>query len=644
MKQRLIGGFYDLLNASATEYNAIAGGVAWTGTENHVTTAISPPGTIRKLRVKLSAAPGAGKSYTFTLRYAASGGAMADSTLTVTISGDATTSGADVSHDVAVAAGGKVSISCVPSGTPTAVYATWTMEFEGTNAKESLLIISAYCYSSSTTYVAVGYVRGASYTANEAYCYRPCPTAGKIKNLYVELSVDPGTSPDAYRFTLRQDTGGGMANTTLTTTITANNKTGNDTSHEVIVSVGDILSFMIEPLNSPGVASSAFIGMTFEATADGESLILGGTYDDLHTTDTEYAYLCPGPLNAIWTATEGNRYQLGQTCTFKNLYIKLSAAPGSGKSHTFTVRDPGGSTGITVTIADANTAGNDTAHTHDIADDEYVGLESSHSGTPAVGDSFWGLVCYIATFTAWGPYAASKAIGLTTVASRLATYTRTASKGIGLTTVATKAYGWSRTASCAIGLTITASRQVAYTRVASKAIGLTTTASRLAAYTRTASKAIGLTTVATRVFGRTRTASKAIGLTISASRQVAYIRTASKAIGLTTSATRTVNWTRAASKTIGLTVVASRTVAYIRTASKAIGLTTHAAGTPGWAYGGMRIFNRLRSYFSLEPDIRDYMAITPNLRDYFTITPDLRDYHTITPDLRKYFTIKEDLR
>ncbi|GAG51531.1 unnamed protein product, partial [marine sediment metagenome] len=187
-----------------------------------------------------------------------------------------------------------------------------------------------------------------------------CPTSGKIKNLYVKLLWgDPGNDPDAYRFTLRVN-GASPANG-LVVTIVANDTTGDDTAHEVTVAAGDVLTLMCEPLESPGSTVWAFMGMTFVADTDGESLILAGTTNDLHNTDTEYNLLSTFWISS-WQADESLVYQMGQECTLKKLYVLLSAAPGDGKSYTFTLRkgDGLGDGNLAVTITGAaTTTGND---------------------------------------------------------------------------------------------------------------------------------------------------------------------------------------------------------------------------------------------------------------------------------------------
>lgn len=382
MEQVLFAGYDDDLHVTGTEYNSLWGGGTWAG-EFGRAGLVSTPGKIKKLRVELVSAPTAGKSFAFTLMVNG-----APSALTCTIS-DAATSNEDSVNEVAVSAGDYVSLRCVPTGNPTVGYARWSTVFDGNNAAESLLLGVGGLGAGGISYNPVSAGRPSS-SAVENNVRSVCPTGGAIKNLYVRLAADPGTAPDAYRLTLRVN----GASSTLTCTITADDVLGNDTVNEVTVAAGDVLTLMQEPLNGPAVSPDMEWGMTFVADTDGESLILAGSSDDLHATTTEYNHVQNSIRTRTWTATEADRYQLGQECTLRDLYILLSAAPGAGNSRTFTLRN-GGATLLTVTIAEAATTGNDTVNSEAVADGDEVTLEHVPVSSPVGADAYWGMVSYI---------------------------------------------------------------------------------------------------------------------------------------------------------------------------------------------------------------------------------------------------------
>ena len=219
-----------------------------------------------------------------------------------------------------------------------------------------------------------------------------CPTDGTLKNFYVKLSEDPGTSPDAYEFTVRVN-GAEPANTLLVT-IFANDTTGNDVAHTVDVSAGDILTLKIEPVNTPAATPAAYWGVTCEADVDGESIILGGTIGDLDRSATEYNTIQSGEYNIMWDNAEAERYQLGQVCTIKKLHILLNGTPGAGKKYDFTVRVAGAGSNVVATVSALNTTGNSGVLEDTVDLDEYIDLESDPDSSPTARDAYWGLVCF----------------------------------------------------------------------------------------------------------------------------------------------------------------------------------------------------------------------------------------------------------
>lgn len=384
MEQVMIGGFLDSLNTTATEYNSLVGGKEWDSDIRNATCAVSTAGVIKNLRVKLSASPGGGKHYDFTLMLNG-----APTALTLEIA-DAATSGSNMVNEIDVVAGDYISLKCVPDNTPAARIAAWTSMFEGSTANESLIPGVAIANHLQTRYARP---MGASNSGTTENDYRQViPTAGTIKNLYIKLSGDPGTDPDAYRFTLRLN--GATVAQSLIVTIVADDTTGNDVAHNLAVVAGDVITMMIEPLNSPSQQVYAWWGMTFLADTNGESFILGGAQDDLSNGVTEYHYLQSG-LTTAWGA-EAGRWNLGQECTLKNLYMLLSGSPGAGNSYDFTVRVAGASGNVTVHIHDTDTTGNSAALTDTVANDNYLGLMCVPLSSPTVRDAYWGLVGFIA--------------------------------------------------------------------------------------------------------------------------------------------------------------------------------------------------------------------------------------------------------
>jgi len=384
MEQVLFGGFYHKLYNAATAYNTLVGGDNWFGSDTLVYKPVSTDGVIKYLRVKLSGAPGVGKKYTFALML--NGNPTA---LTLEIADGATT-GSNMVNEIIVTAGDTVSLRCIPNGTPTQVYATWTSMFEGDNPNESLILGGgAQTLSSAGIRYCQVMCAYAVYTAVENDHREVMPTAGTIKDLYVQLDADPGNAPDAYRFTLRLN--GATVAQSLIVTITADDTTGSDLVHNLAVVAGDVLTMMIEPLNGPAVEPRAHWGMTFVADIDGESVVLSGISNDLDDTLTEYNNVTGVRIN-WWTAIEGGRYQLGQICVLKKLHVLLSAPPGAGNDRDFAIRIAGTNV-ITLQISDAATTGDSGALEDTVVNDDYLTIRTIPTDTPDVADAYWGFVC-----------------------------------------------------------------------------------------------------------------------------------------------------------------------------------------------------------------------------------------------------------
>ncbi len=378
--------------ADATQYNSITGGIGWIGTESTVHRVLPSSGKVHDLRVILETAPGAGKSWEFTLIV---DGIASD--LTTTIS-DTDTSGADLTNQVSVSAGQTVTMREVPSGTPSRPTVGFSTIFTGDTAKESVVMGNSNALglnSAADAFWPISVGPGFGDPANELAAQQLCAGAGIIKNLYIKLSADPGTSPDAYRFTLRKN----GASQSLTTTITANDTTGNDTVNSFSVSPGDLLSLLVEPLNTPSVQPNAAWSVTFVADTNGESLIISGSEDDIHAIDTEQ-YNLQFINDTAWGV--GNNKNAFDTCVLRDLYINLENAPGSGKSYKFDLRIstdeppatfPLGS--LSVTIADLATTGSDTSNSESLQPWQAVDIQSAPAGNPTVGQAKWGLIMFI---------------------------------------------------------------------------------------------------------------------------------------------------------------------------------------------------------------------------------------------------------
>ena len=104
--QPIWGVSLNATSATDTEYSGVMGYFPMRATEAETFQPVPAAGTFFEACIWLSDAPGAGKSYTYTYRTGATGSAMSDTALTITIA-DTNTRGCNKTVAVAVTAGGR---------------------------------------------------------------------------------------------------------------------------------------------------------------------------------------------------------------------------------------------------------------------------------------------------------------------------------------------------------------------------------------------------------------------------------------------------------------------------------------------------------------------------------------------------------
>lgn len=118
-----------------------------------------------------------------------------------------------------------------------------------------------------------------------------------------------------------------------------------------------------------------------------EQLIFGG--GDLNYPATYYY----NPFGyGIKDATESNSYAVVSTAgDIKNLYIEVNAAPGTGKSHAFTLMKNGVATSLTITISEASTSGSNVADTIAVVAGDLLSIRMTPTSTPPGLRATWNL-------------------------------------------------------------------------------------------------------------------------------------------------------------------------------------------------------------------------------------------------------------
>lgn len=377
--QVLIHSSNDAPTAGATEYNYVDSyGIAWNAAETNQIAGKN--GTIRNMYVRMTVAPGAGQSYTFTLRKNG-----VDTALSVVVTGAATTSNYNNTSTVSIALGDDISIKCVATGAVAASIPYITMQYYSPDSTNTSLVLGssamAVLSNAANRYLVVQ--GNATPNAAAGNRYQRIPTNGYIRHFYVDLSTNPGpaASGDAYRFTLEVN---GVA-TTLTLTISETATSGSNIANSVYVSAGDYVDILVEPLNGPANIPSCYYGFRFVADNNYETIVMSGSTDLLNAAATEYNYV--SGYGAIWDPVEANVRGMALRVVFRDFYVYLSGSPDNGagiQSYTFTFRVGGSDTSLSVYIEEADTSGVDTTHSYECTDGEFITVKCVPSGVPTV--------------------------------------------------------------------------------------------------------------------------------------------------------------------------------------------------------------------------------------------------------------------
>ena len=239
---------------SATNYTFFGSpdvSTTWQTTEANISGIVPTAGTIDNLYIQSSAAPGAAKSYAFTVVKNGS-----DTSLTCSLTG--TGSGAGVTtcndttggHAVTVAAGDTISLKSAPSGTPTAAFIGASFRWVPTIAGEafySTVGVQALSTGSARFFSAVSPIVVAGETSQAVFSY--VPVALTWKKMYAAIDVAPGGS--ASRAWVNRVGTGTQSDGTITCTITSAITSCSDTSHSYSATVGDILNWKETPASTP---------------------------------------------------------------------------------------------------------------------------------------------------------------------------------------------------------------------------------------------------------------------------------------------------------------------------------------------------------------------------------------------------------
>jgi hypothetical protein len=224
---------------------------------------VAVAGSIVKHQINVSAAPGAGKNWVFTLMKngVAQDGAGGTPDTRITIA-DAATSGS-ATFTLSLAAGDRIATRAVPTGTPNAGYGIGTVAFTSSDgAKWNWISSSTQSWSGTSTIYQYPYGENISaLNTTEANRQFISPTTQMwLGRMRAAFAVAPGATK-SWALTLRKDGADTVQTVTISGTDTSAVYGGTDW---VAVASGQLLSLQGVPGNTPGASGVNFI--SFAAT------------------------------------------------------------------------------------------------------------------------------------------------------------------------------------------------------------------------------------------------------------------------------------------------------------------------------------------------------------------------------------------
>lgn len=344
-------------------------------------TIISDAITIKKITVWVATAPGAGVTRTFLIN-----NQSVDTAASVAITGSATT--ATWTGSVDCAAGTRVTWKTVVSGGTAAASGGVHLLVEYETAGNFYLMTNMQAGTPQNLGRQHPMIGQSGLDHRDLDSQEMiCPTGITITKIgLIGMSNGMGSGVGVY---FRK--GGTGGTTSVTTTFTALEQ-ALTMSTPFAVAAGQALTEFVQP--SGDTAWQWYvICLTVVPDNPGEQITGYGTASSaLGTTGTNYH---EPEATLVADATEANRYHRLPACIIRNLYVKLTSAPGTSASRTITARVAGVDSAMTVTVANANTLGNDTAHSVSVNQGDLVSVKQVPTATPA--DSFlkFGFVVYI---------------------------------------------------------------------------------------------------------------------------------------------------------------------------------------------------------------------------------------------------------
>lgn len=351
-------------------------------------------GTISNFRVSSRTAPGGSTSFYFTIYV--NGVAR----MTAYITGD-NLSGENTSDTVEVSAGSNVSIAIGPvGGAITSDHVSWAFDYDCDSATESILLTNQSNntnFSTTTRYFPPSFACNYTYVGTTESLVQIPFKAGKLKHLFFYGYVG---GPVGYvldsTVTVRVNGVDTDLSATLGYTVPDPNPgrvfiSTTNLTDEIDIAEDDLISVKMSA-TVVGANGHGYWGFIYEPTDGNRPMLMCSTYHSPQTSTSNIRWCAPFDNLDIteWYPDHARAAMVSTARTIGNLHVKLSTAPGAGRSYSFALIKNDVPTAVAFTISGTDTEGS-TENTVEVEDGDTLSIRSTPSGFPAQAYMKWWL-------------------------------------------------------------------------------------------------------------------------------------------------------------------------------------------------------------------------------------------------------------
>lgn len=217
-----------------------------------------------------------------------------------------------------------------------------------------------------------------SYSSNEARVSCLFPVSADVTALSVWLETAPG-SGKSRTFQVRKN-GGDQFGCTISNTETSCSNTGS--ASFAAADLGAV------SMDTSGTPASSFVrwSVTISTDSEDQTMFCGSTVGTMLSGSGAY-YAFTG-MDISPNNDSFNQNLLASTAgTFDNLYVDITAAPGIGRTRTFTVQKNSSPTSVTCSITGTGTTCSDTSNSFTVAAGDDISLAESITGLGSPADA-----------------------------------------------------------------------------------------------------------------------------------------------------------------------------------------------------------------------------------------------------------------